>query len=286
MKNKTVLITNVATGLCLAATLILIIWKYPTLPTSIPTHFSLDGVPNGFSSRNIVFVFWGVSMFFYLLMLFVQKKPKLINLSHPTDKNGNPLMLTESQRQRFVLLNIVVVTLAISISVILLCYLTLAFSQIYTAKPIIAGLLVFADVCVIIVGCYKTAKFKCGEDDYIKQKLELSHSLFLEKVDNEILEQLRVLNGLEYLSESKRLRIINDVRSTHSEVVDYLRKAAPSISDDDITYCLLCNVGLNNNSISACMASSEEALRKRKSRIRKKLPESLAMCLFDDCKGI
>lgn len=74
---------------------------------------------------------------------------------------------------------------------------------------------------------------------------------------------------------------MDDVRSSHTGLIDFIHKSAPSLTDDDVNYYLFCCLDLRNSSISACMAVSEDALRKRKSRIRKKLSDELSEYIFD-----
>lgn len=273
-------------AIALGATLAIVLCKYPTLPASIPTHFDLNGVPNGYSSRSSLFVLFGISLAFYLSMLFFQKKPHLMNTPIPTDKNGNPKNLTKGQWQRFTSINVVFVSVVLSILITIIIYGLLGICQVYELSPYFPIIQIVAIGLALAFYFYRIKHLSFAEDDYIRTKIETSHSQFLAMADNQILEQLRIINGSEFLPENKRMQLINDIRSTHTEVTDYIRKAAPALSEDDITYCLLSSLGLNNTSISACMASSEDALRKRKSRIRKKLPETLAAYLLDDGKGI
>ena len=222
-------------------------------------------------------------------MIFVQHKPQLINTMVPTDDAGNPINLTKGQWQRLKNLNVTMVSLYFTMTILMILSVSLGIAQIIDINKHTVTLTIIEVVVLLILVCIHLYKFKhlsFAEDDYIRTKIESSHAQFLEKADNDILEQLRIINGSEYLPENKRMKLINDIKNTHTEVTEYIRNTAPTLSEDDITYCLLSSLGLNNASISACTASSEEALRKRKSRIRKKLNETLAAYLLDDGKGI
>lgn len=286
MKKYILLSINVAAGICLLATTVITIWNFFSLPEIIPIHYNMYGEANRFANRYSIFILLAITYGFYGLMLFMQAHPNLIKTPIPTDNAGNPINLTKGQWQRYISLNVIRSSIAVALATLLMSYTTLATCRVVSLNMIIPAIIIGLVIIDVIIYLYKLKHISFAEDDYIRQKIESGHTLFLQKTDNEVLQQLRIINGSAFLPENKRMQLINDIKSTHTELVDYLHNSAPSLSDDDITYCLLSSLGLNNNSISAVMASSEEALRKRKSRIRKKLPETPAAYLLDDGKGI
>ena len=72
--------------------------NYPILPDRIPTHFNLQGFPDGWGSRNEIFIYVGMSLFVYALItgisfaLAVTSNPKnLINLPTRIKDSITPL---------------------------------------------------------------------------------------------------------------------------------------------------------------------------------------------------
>ncbi|MBS1947026.1 MAG: SdpI family protein [Bacteroidetes bacterium] len=73
---------------------------YPQLPTIVPTHFSIDGKPDGFSSKSSLWI-WvpllaGTSILLYLLMRFLPKIDPKKNAKYSTSafhKIGAALVL-------------------------------------------------------------------------------------------------------------------------------------------------------------------------------------------------
>jgi uncharacterized membrane protein len=53
--------------------------NYSSLPVNIPTHFGFSGHPDGFGNKSNLLFLMGVSIFIYLLVLFCNKYPALIN---------------------------------------------------------------------------------------------------------------------------------------------------------------------------------------------------------------
>lgn len=66
----------------IAASLLIAIWYYPSLPDKIPTHFNLKGEPDDWSSKNAVFMLPGIAVFMYGIMMVVIKgvPPRMWNL--------------------------------------------------------------------------------------------------------------------------------------------------------------------------------------------------------------
>ncbi|MCX6352238.1 MAG: SdpI family protein [Bacteroidetes bacterium] len=62
--------------------LIYLATTYAKLPAEVPTHFGLDGKPNGFSSKqSFVFILLAMNVGTYLLMLFLPKIDSKKNIS-------------------------------------------------------------------------------------------------------------------------------------------------------------------------------------------------------------
>jgi uncharacterized membrane protein len=60
---------------------------YPALPDTIPTHFDIQGLPDGWGSKNEILIFPLISLFIFLLLsgiiiafLYIKDPKKMINL--------------------------------------------------------------------------------------------------------------------------------------------------------------------------------------------------------------
>ena len=58
-----------------------VIWR--SLPVMLPSHFGLDGTPNAYASRNVVWAIVGISVVMYFSMLVLQRFPHRMNLPRP-----------------------------------------------------------------------------------------------------------------------------------------------------------------------------------------------------------
>ena len=67
-------------GWLLLGILWIYIWsQYRHLPQTIPTHFALDGGPDGFSSKEYIFLLPGIVSFLYIVMTFINMFPQVYN---------------------------------------------------------------------------------------------------------------------------------------------------------------------------------------------------------------
>lgn len=284
--KKIILGANILSATCIIATLIVIIWNYQSMSNQIAVHYDLDGTPNRYGSKVHVFIIWGIAFAIFALLMYLQRHPERTKVNIPINDKGMPQNLTRGQWSRQMKINKLMLALTNVMNTLLFGTLTMYMSFEKTPNPIVVGALLVALIAIIVCCYYKLSNAPEDGGTFIKEQIENSRTLFLKKADSTLLDELRVLNGTQYLPEGKRLQLIGDVRSTHTDIIEYLKTQAPELNDDDITYCLLSCLGLRNNSISACMATSEEALRKRKSRIRKKMAEELSAYLFDENYGI
>lgn len=284
--KKILLCANILMLVYLVTTLIILIWNYQSMPEKVAMHYDIDGTPNRYGHKGEVFILYGITVFIYALLIFFQKHPELQKMPIPTDKDGMPVNLTRSMWKKHVELNRMMIAGTNLIVIFLMCTMSIYISLGETPNLSLVIVFFVIQILLVIYYYYKVKAVNNDDSVYIKEQIENSRTSFLEKTDGALLEELRVLNGTQYLPENKRLLLISDVRSTHDKIVEYLRTQVPELNEDDINYCLLCCLGLKNNSISACMATSEDALRKRKSRIRKKISDELATYIFDENYGI
>lgn len=81
--------------------------------------------------------------------------------------------------------------------------------------------------------------------------------------------------------DHKQLREIADtVIGQFADSCSSLRQLFPSMTADDGLYCILSYAGLSKESISAFLSASDDALRRRKSRIKQKMSTNMFGFLF------
>lgn len=165
MKKTALYIINSVVAFALIITLAILIWKYSSLPNSIPVHFDMNGVPNRYSGRASIFVLYGICVGFYALMLFVQKKPHLINMPVPTDKSGCPQNLTKEQRLQYLKVSITNVSLVLAIVIALLIYCLLGICQLYKLNPYFPIIHIVAIALVLVHYFYRINHLSFTEAD-------------------------------------------------------------------------------------------------------------------------
>ena len=77
---------EVASVVFLLANIMIVSVAVPNLPDIIPFHFNLNGEPNQFGSKYIMWVNVAVSVLIYMLMGVVSKFPETFN--YPSQKNN------------------------------------------------------------------------------------------------------------------------------------------------------------------------------------------------------
>ena len=96
-------------------------------------------------------------------------------------------------------------------------------------------------------------------------------------------ETLRKLNLIRDISPEYKVEIktvFDAIVGRFSGCCSDMRQAFPGMTNDDCVFCSLNLIGCSKEVISSAMGSSEEALRRRKSRIKQKLPEDLFRFFF------
>ena len=108
---------------------------------------------------------------------------------------------------------------------------------------------------------------KCGYED-IAQSIETSKN----KKEKEITQEELSL-------------IYQEINEAFIEAMQELLEQYPSLTQDDLYYCILNYLQLSNNTIKVCMkAGSQSALTQRKYRIKKQLSD-LSFSIIFDAKG-
>ena len=94
------------------------------------------------------------------------------------------------------------------------------------------------------------------------------------------LQVLDVQESSEYLPSERRDRLSSALMEYFTDVIVDLKTNGSGLTVDDIILCLLTLLGLKNQTISRCTATSEGAVRTRKSRLKGKLSPEILSFIF------
>ncbi len=77
--------------------LLIFIWiftiiNFKNLPETIPIHYNLEGIPDGFGSRGTIWFETGLSSVLFLFLMYVLKKPNFPLLNIPQNIKDNPVL--------------------------------------------------------------------------------------------------------------------------------------------------------------------------------------------------
>ncbi len=76
--------------IAIASLFIITTFYYPQLPDTIPIHFNIKGEPDGFGSKNTIWVMPFIALGCFLLINFLNKSPHLLNI---------PVKITEENKE-------------------------------------------------------------------------------------------------------------------------------------------------------------------------------------------
>lgn len=114
----------------------------------------------------------------------------------------------------------------------------------------------------------------------IEQKYELSLEVFKSQPQYESLRKLNLIREMSSENKAEIKSLYDAIVGRFSGCCSDTRQAFSGLTNDDCIFCTMSFVGCSKEVISAAMGSSEEALRRRKSRIKQKLPESIFVFFF------
>ncbi|MBD5264938.1 MAG: hypothetical protein HDS48_05360 [Bacteroides sp.] len=105
----------------------------------------------------------------------------------------------------------------------------------------------------------------------LMEKLRLTKEFYFTLPVASLVAQLNMMPNPDDIPKEKLKELTESVVGTFSEISVDLRHTEPALTQDDSLFCLLCYVGISKDVAGAIMKSSEDALRKRKSRIKQKI---------------
>lgn len=114
----------------------------------------------------------------------------------------------------------------------------------------------------------------------VQQKFALSLDIFKAKPQYSLLKKLNLLHNPTAESRDDIARLKDAMTGTFADSCSDLRQLIPSMTADDCLFCAYALCGCRYALMSAMTGSSEDALRRRKSRIKQKLPEQVFTFFF------
>ncbi|MDE6755475.1 MAG: hypothetical protein K2J82_12825, partial [Muribaculaceae bacterium] len=114
----------------------------------------------------------------------------------------------------------------------------------------------------------------------IEQKYRLAREVFKGISQYELLKKLNLIREMNADNKAEIKSVYDAIVGRFSGCCSDIRQAFPGLTNDDCVFCTMNFMGCSKEFISHAMGSSEEALRRRKSRIKQKLPEDLFHFFF------
>ena len=111
------------------------------------------------------------------------------------------------------------------------------------------------------------------------EHLRLSCQMFTKSPTYKELRSIQLLRRTD-LTMVERQKLMEALNLSFSDIVQDFCASSSNISDEDFYFCLLSYLGFNTKTIASIFCISEETARKRKSRIRQKLPEMESLVFF------
>ncbi len=116
-------------------------------------------------------------------------------------------------------------------------------------------------------------------EELIRYIFKVECDLFMKMESYRILEQKR---NLQSLSQKEQQQFYKDIYSVFVKLTQTIQDACPDLTKEDIVFCCLMRLGLDNTTISCCMGNiTLQAFNQRKYRIKKKLKETESNELID-----
>lgn len=112
------------------------------------------------------------------------------------------------------------------------------------------------------------------------EKLRLNKELFISQPIYGRLKQLNLKRDSETIDKAMAREVLDGVIGQFADVCTNLRQLYDGLTYDDVLYCAAIYVGFSKELASVAFGSSEDALRRRKSRIKQKLPTAVFEAVF------
>lgn len=100
--------------------------------------------------------------------------------------------------------------------------------------------------------------------------LRLHHELFQRSDAYHDLQQLKYMRG-QVVSVHNRTRLMQAVEEAYAGDIQTLRLLCPELTPEDVFLCMMSLMKFPTHDVAACLGVSDDAIRKRRSRLRQKL---------------
>lgn len=114
----------------------------------------------------------------------------------------------------------------------------------------------------------------------IEQKFSFAGEVFRSLPQFSLLKKLNLIHGLTAGNKGEVKIVYDALVGRFSDCCSDLRQTFTGMTNDDCVFCAMSFIGCSKEVISVAMGSSEEALRRRKSRIKQKMPEKTFLFFF------
>lgn len=114
----------------------------------------------------------------------------------------------------------------------------------------------------------------------IMEKFRLSVEMFRTRPQYDLLKKLNLIRNFDAETKQEVKIVATEIIGRFSDACSSLRQSVPSMTNDDCLLCSMSCCGCSKEVISAILGSSEEAVRRRKSRVKQKLSPDLFAFFF------
>ncbi len=116
-------------------------------------------------------------------------------------------------------------------------------------------------------------------NELILDMFQLECKLFMKMNAYHLIEQKC---NKKCFNSNERQQLHIDIHYAFTKLIKTIKQACPSLTSEDIVFCCLTKLGLENLVIGRCMGSvSKQTVNQRKYRIKKKMKEAKCDILID-----
>ncbi|WP_300644390.1 hypothetical protein [uncultured Duncaniella sp.] len=114
----------------------------------------------------------------------------------------------------------------------------------------------------------------------VLEKLRLNREFLMAQPECRLLQKLNLERNADDIDRRELKTVTDTIVGQFADICALLKSMYPSLTSDDALYCIFSFVGLSKECLSVAMAASDEALRRRKSRIKQKMPQGMFEGIF------
>lgn len=116
-------------------------------------------------------------------------------------------------------------------------------------------------------------------DELLRDVFRLECQLFMKTDSYRLIEQKC---SKKCFNPNERQLLNEDIYFVFTRLIKIIKEACPDLTGEDVLFCCLSRIGLDNSVICSCMGSvSKQSINQRKYRIRKKMKEEECDYLFE-----